>query len=183
MLSNPAKARTGNLVAAAGMTIAIIGTVFLYTDEAGNKLHNYIWIFSGILIGAVVGTMAAKKVKMTAMPEMVSLFNGMGAASAALISAAEFYHIYLLHKESGATPFSSIVPVGLYITIAAGAIIGTVSYTGSIIAWGKLNGRVKDFSFKGQHIVNMIVLVLVLASAVIAYRSNIENIFVPFLLI
>lgn len=183
MLSNPAKARTGNLVAAAGMTIAIIGTVFLYTDEAGNKLHNYIWIFSGILIGAVVGTMAAKKVKMTAMPEMVSLFNGMGGASAALISAAEFYHIYLLHKESGATPFSSIVPVGLYITIAAGAIIGTVSYTGSIIAWGKLNGRVKDFSFKGQHIVNMIVLVLVLASAVIAYRSNIENIFVPFLLI
>ncbi len=183
MLSNPAKARTGNLVAAAGMTIAIIGTIFLYTDEAGNKLHNYIWIFSGILIGAVVGTMAAKKVKMTAMPEMVSLFNGMGGASAALISAAEFYHIYLLHKESGATPFSEIVPVGLYITIAAGAIIGTVSYTGSIIAWGKLNGRVKDFSFKGQHIVNMIVLVLVLASAVIAYRSNIENIFVPFLLI
>jgi len=183
MLSNPAKARTGNLVAAAGMTIAIIGTIFLYTDETGNKLHNYIWIFSGILIGAVVGTMAAKKVKMTAMPEMVSLFNGMGGASAALISAAEFYHIYLLHKEAGATPFSEIIPVGFYITIVAGAIIGTVSYTGSIIAWGKLNGRVKDFSFKGQHIVNMIVLVLVLVSAVITYRSNIDNIFIPFLLI
>lgn len=183
MLSNPAKARTGNLVAAAGMTIAITGTIFLYTDEAGNKLHNYIWIFSGILIGAVVGTIAAKKVKMTAMPEMVSLFNGMGGASAALISAAEFYHIYLLHKEAGATPFSAIVPVGFYITIVAGAIIGTVSYTGSIIAWGKLNGRVKDFSFKGQHIVNMIVLGLVLVSAVITYRSNIETIFVPFLLI
>jgi len=85
MLSNPAKARTGNLVAAAGMTIAIIGTIFLYTDETGNKLHNYIWIFSGILIGAVVGMVAAKKVKMTAMPEMVSLFNGMGGASATLI--------------------------------------------------------------------------------------------------
>src|SRR5215216_1099456 len=78
MLSNPASARRGNLVAAAGMTLAIIATIFLYRDEEGNKLHNYGWIFGGIVIGSIVGTMAAKKVKMTAMPEMVSLFNGMG---------------------------------------------------------------------------------------------------------
>src|SRR3990167_5265582 len=175
MLSNPATARKGNLIAAAGMTIAIFGTIFLYTDTEGHKLQNYAWIFGGIIIGSVVGTLAAKKVKMTAMPEMVSLFNGMGGACAALISAAEFYHIYKLHEESGDTAFSAIVPVGYYITIVAGAIIGTVSYTGSIIAWCKLNGRVKDFSFKGQHIVNMIVLALVLVSAVIAYRSEVEN--------
>ncbi|HRG83025.1 MAG TPA: NAD(P)(+) transhydrogenase (Re/Si-specific) subunit beta, partial [Chitinophagaceae bacterium] len=79
MLSNPAKARTGNLVAAAGMTIAIIGTIFLY-EEDGHKLGNYGWIFGGIAIGAIAGTLAAKKVKMTAMPEMVSMFNGMGGA-------------------------------------------------------------------------------------------------------
>lgn len=106
-----------------------------------------------------------------------------GGACAALISAAEFYHIYKLHEGSGDTAFSAIVPVGYYITIVAGAIIGTVSYTGSIIAWGKLNGRVKDFSFKGQHIVNMIVLALVLVSAVIAYRSEVGNMFIPFMLI
>src|SRR4026208_2291709 len=77
MLSNPASARNGNLIAAAGMTIAIAGTIFSYRDEAGNKLHNYGWIFGGIVIGAIIGTMAARKVKMTAMPEMVSMFNGM----------------------------------------------------------------------------------------------------------
>src|SRR4029079_3959052 len=92
MLSNPASARKGNLVAAAGMTIAIFGTIFLY-EANGEKLHNYLWIFAGLAIGGVVGTLAAKKVKMTAMPEMVSLFNGMGGACAALISIVEFNHL------------------------------------------------------------------------------------------
>ncbi len=183
MLSNPVSARKGNLVAAAGMTVAIIATIFLYREENGTKLHNYGWIFGGIAIGAIIGTLAAKKVKMTAMPEMVSLFNGMGGACAALISAAEFYHIYRAHEGAGSTPFADIVPIGYYITIVAGAIIGTVSYTGSIIAWGKLNGRVKDFSFKGQHIVNLFVLALVVAAAVIAYQSTIGNMFIPFMLI
>ena len=183
MLSNAATARRGNLVAAAGMTVAIFGTIFLYTDEEGHKLHNYGWIFGAIVIGSITGTLAAKKVKMTARPEMVSLFNGMGGACAALISAAEFYHIYEAHKGDESTFFSTIVPVGYYITIVAGAIIGTISYTGSIIAWGKLNGRVKDFSFKAQHIVNMIVLVLVIVSSVLAYNANIGSIALPFFLI
>ena len=90
---------------------------------------------------------------------------------------------YEMHKASPDMAFSDIVSVGTYITIAAGAIIGTISYTGSIIAWGKLNGRVKDFSFKGQHIVNMIVLALTLAAAVFAYRSTIGGIYLPFILI
>src|ERR1043165_7983990 len=92
MLSHPASARRGNLVAAFGMSVAILGTIFLYRDDAGNKLHNYPWIFGGIAIGALIGTLAAKKVKMTAMPEMVSMFNGMGGACAALISITEFGH-------------------------------------------------------------------------------------------
>jgi len=183
MLSSPASARRGNLVAAAGMTIAIFGTIFLYTDEEGNKLQNYGWIFGAIIIGSVIGTLAAKKVKMTAMPEMVSLFNGMGGACAALISAAEFYHIYKANNSVDATPFSAVISAGHYITIVAGAIIGTISYTGSILAWGKLNGRVKDFSFKGQHLVNMLVLALVVVSAVWAYQSTMGNIVLPFFLI
>jgi NAD(P) transhydrogenase subunit beta len=182
MLSSPATARKGNLVAAAGMTIAIIATIFLYEAD-GRKLHNYVWIFAGILIGSIAGTLSAKKVKMTAMPEMVSLFNGMGGACAALISAAEFYHIYKAHHGSPDVPFSELATVGHYITIVAGAIIGTISYTGSIIAWGKLNGRVKDYSFKGQHIVNMIVLLFVIIAAVWAYQSTIGMIYLPFILI
>ncbi len=182
MLSNPVTARKGNLIAAAGMALAIFATIFLYEDE-GHHLGNYVWIFAGLIIGSIVGTLAAKKVKMTAMPEMVSLFNGMGGACAALISAAEFYHIYKLHQDNPAVNFADLVSVGTYITIAAGAIIGTVSYTGSIIAWGKLNGRVKDFSFKGQHIVNMVVLLLVIVCSVWAYQSNMGNIYLPFMLI
>src|SRR5687768_17934517 len=92
MLSSPATARKGNLIAAAGMTVAILGTIFLYEDE-GIKLGNYGWIFGGLIIGSIIGTMAAKKVKMTAMPELVSLFNGMGGACAALISVIEFNHL------------------------------------------------------------------------------------------
>ena len=182
MLSNPLSARKGNLIAAFGMAVAIFATIFLYEDN-GEKLHNYAWIFGGLLIGTIAGTLSAKKVKMTAMPEMVSLFNGMGGACAALISAAEFYHIYQLHKNSPEIPFAELATVGHYITIVAGAIIGTISYTGSIIAWGKLNGRVKDYSFKGQHIVNMIVLVLVIIASVWAYQSTIGTVFLPFILI
>ena len=182
MLSGPATARKGNLVAAFGMALAIFATIFLYEVD-GQKLHNYAWIFAGLLVGTVAGTLSAKKVKMTAMPEMVSLFNGMGGACAALISAAEFYHIFKAHQGNPDVPFAELASVGHYITIVAGAIIGTISYTGSIIAWGKLNGRVKDFSFKGQHIVNMIVLVLVIIASVFAYQSTIGTIYFPFILI
>lgn len=168
MLSNPATARKGNLTAAAGMAIAIAGTIFLY-EEDGHKLGNYIWIFAGLAIGSIVGVLAAKKVKMTAMPEMVSLFNGMGGACAALISITEFRH--LVHGFNAADYagdatlfFSQIDPVTLLI-ILLGLIIGTVSFAGSMIAWGKLNGKVKDFSFPGQHIMNLVVMALILGLA------------------
>ena len=161
MLSNPATARRGNLVAAAGMVIAIFATIFLY-EENGTGLHNYGWIFGGLVVGTVVGTLAAKKVKMTAMPQMVSLFNGMGGACAALISIVEFDH--LMHAQDAADPlfFAGLDGTTLLI-ILLGLIIGSVSFAGSMIAWGKLDGRIKDFSFKGQHIFNLLLLALIIA--------------------
>lgn len=170
MLSNPVVARKGNLVAAAGMTIAIIATIFLY-EEGGQKLKNYGWIFGGIAIGAIVGTLAAKKVKMTAMPEMVSMFNGMGGACAALISIVEFNHIVkplsganIPHHLQGATIDIS-GSHSILIIILLGLIIGSVSFAGSMIAWGKLNGKVKDFSFPGQHIFNITLLLIIVGLA------------------
>ncbi|MFY7965900.1 MAG: NAD(P)(+) transhydrogenase (Re/Si-specific) subunit beta [Chitinophagaceae bacterium] len=157
MLSNPATARKGNLVAAGGMTIAIFGTIFLY-EENGVKLGNYPWIFAALAIGGIIGTMAAKKVKMTAMPEMVSLFNGMGGACAALISFIEFGH----HAKNIATESPS---TGTLITIMVGLVIGSVSFAGSMIAWGKLNGKLKDFSFPGQHIFNLVLLAVIVGLA------------------
>lgn len=156
MLSDPAKARTGNLLAAAGMTLAIAGTIFLYESD-GKKLHNFGWIFGGLAIGGVVGTLVARRVKMTAMPEMVSLFNGMGGACAALISIVEFDHVLRM---------PAIVEAGHLLIILAGLIIGSVSFAGSMIAWGKLNGSIKDFSFRGQHLVNLFFLALMLGISV-----------------
>jgi NAD(P) transhydrogenase subunit beta len=148
MLSAPATARKGNLIAATGMGIAILATIFLYKDN-GHHLGNYPWIFGGLLVGGVIGLAAARKVKMTAMPELVSLFNGMGGACAMLISIEEFNH--------------APADTGHLLIILAGMIIGSVSFAGSIIAWGKLNGKVKDFSFGGQHFVNIGFLLLILA--------------------
>ena len=160
MLSNPASARKGNLIAAAGMTIAVLGTIFLY-EQNGVKLHNHIWIFAGLAIGGIIGMLAAKKVKMTAMPEMVSLFNGMGGACAALISLVEFNH---LSKElaNGTVEASAVQPTVLIIVL--GLIIGSVSFAGSVIAWGKLNGKVKDLSFTGQNSLNLIILAVALGA-------------------
>ena len=152
MLSNPATARRGNLIAAGGMILAIVGTIFLYEAE-GVRLHNHGWIFGGLLIGGIAGTLAARKVKMTAMPEMVSLFNGMGGACAALISLSEFGNL------SEETTFTSLL------IILLGLIIGTVSFAGSLVAWGKLNGRVKDITFKGQHLFNLFLLIVVVGLA------------------
>ena len=169
MLSHPATARNGNRVAAIGMTLAILGTIFLY-EEDGARLGNYVWIFGGILIGTITGTLAAKRVKMTAMPEMVSLFNGMGGACAALISLVEFDHLahmdpmmagVLLMSAGGASAVK-----GFLLIIVLGLIIGSVSFAGSIIAWGKLNGSIKDFSFKGQHIFNILLLAVIVMLAV-----------------
>jgi len=162
MLSAPETARNGNLIAAVGMGIAILATIFLYEDD-GHKLGNYPWIFSGLVVGGIIGVLAAKKVKMTAMPELVSLFNGMGGACAMLISIEEYNH---LGAGSGSSAAHLLI-------ILAGMVIGSVSFAGSVVAWGKLNGKVKDFAFPGQHLVNIGFLLLILAvSGYLLYNFN-----------
>ncbi len=164
MLGNPASARKGNLIAAFGMTIAIFGTIFLYTDAGGNHLKNLPLIFGGLVVGTVVGWIVAKRVQMTAMPEMVSLFNGMGGACAMLISVIEFQHI----ESTGI-----IAPVGELVTIIIGMVIGSVSFAGSMIAWGKLSGNVKDKSFGAQQVINIgLLLVIVVVAVMAAMQSN-----------
>ncbi|MEY3689407.1 MAG: hypothetical protein RIT37_969 [Bacteroidota bacterium] len=164
MLSNPKTARNGNVVAAIGMALAIAGTIALYTDASGDHLGNHLWIFGGLAIGGIIGTMSAKNVKMTAMPQMVSIFNGMGGACAALISIIEFKHLVHdfqpeLYAGGGYTYFSTLDGTSLLI-IMAGLIIGSVSFTGSMIAWAKLDGRLNDYAFNGQHIVNILLLLV-----------------------
>ncbi|GAB4092355.1 NAD(P)(+) transhydrogenase (Re/Si-specific) subunit beta [Flaviaesturariibacter terrae] len=185
MLSHPETARRGNLIAAGGMTLAVFGTIFLYEDRfTQERLHNLPWIFLAIVVGGIVGVIMARRVKMTAMPEMVSLFNGMGGACAALISILEFNHFLAEHfvirveDPTDMSVLSEGLPVnyGMLVTIFLGLIIGSVSFAGSMIAWGKLNGRIKDYSFRGQHIANIGLLVAIIGISVILL-SNISTSF------
>ena len=121
MLSKPETARKGNLIAAAGMILAIFATIFMFTDKDGNHLGNLVWIFLALLVGTIMGWIMAKRVQMTAMPQMVSFFNGMGGACAALISIIEYNHMM---SHSVATDIDSMGGKGLI--ILAGLIIGSV---------------------------------------------------------
>jgi H+-translocating NAD(P) transhydrogenase subunit beta len=179
MLSHPDSARKGNLVAAAGMTLAIFTTIFLYHDEQGNALGNYPWIFGGLIIGTVLGTLSAKKVQMTAMPEMVSLFNGMGGACAMLISVIEYHHLMKLHPGNSSITQTGEISKGILIVIVLGMIIGTVSFAGSIIAWGKLNGKIKDKTIPGAQIINFVLwgVLVVLAVMLIGGFSTTPAVF------
>jgi len=129
MLGHPETARRGNLIAAGGMTLAILGTIFLFQGAVTTKV--YMLIAIAIIIGTIVGWLVAVKVDMTKMPELVSLFNGMGGASAALIGLIEFPHF----AETGDKLLVAV--------ILAGMIIGSISFSGSMIAWAKLNGKLR----------------------------------------
>jgi NAD(P) transhydrogenase subunit beta len=163
MLGNPQKAKKGNLIAAFGMTISIFGTIFLYE---GIKTSNYIWIFAALIIGTVIGTLMAKKVKMTGMPQMVSFFNGMGGACAALISLVEFNHLQH-NPETASLSTLAIIYLGL--------IIGSISFSGSIIAYGKLDEKIKDKTLPLQQVINVGLLLFILVLGGLAAYGIISN--------
>jgi len=158
-LGHPETARKGNFIAALGMFLAVLTTIFLYKSPEGKPLGNYVWIFGGIIIGTVVGTLMAKKVQMTAMPQMVSLFNGVGAACVALISVVEFSHYNTTH--TGASLFN-----GLTLTIILGSIIGCISFSGSVIAWGKLEGKIKDIYLPANQLINIVLMLSIIGTGV-----------------
>jgi NAD(P) transhydrogenase subunit beta len=169
MLAKAETARKGNIVAAIGMAIAIFGTIFLYefNGENGETKHlgNLVWIFGGMIIGTILGTISAKKVQMTAMPQMVSIFNGMGGICAGLIGMIEFTH--LANHSAGAS-----LMTGHSLTILVGLIIGSISFAGSVIAFLKLNGNLGDYSFKGQSYFNMLFLAAVMVMAYYVMSIN-----------
>ncbi len=128
-LASPRTARTGNLLGAAGMALVVAWTFFT-TD---GMLANWWIVVVGGGIGAVAGWLSAKRVAMTAMPQMVAIFNGAGGGAAAVVAVAEFLRDADLHP-------GELLPLVFIIATLLGAIIGSVSLTGSIVAWGKLQG-------------------------------------------
>jgi NAD(P) transhydrogenase subunit beta len=156
-LSSPATARRGNQLAAIGMAVAIVATLFT------RGMENHLLILVGIVIGAAASIYPARTVKMTAMPQMVAIFNGMGGATAALVSVAEF-----THKED--------IPGGETVSIVLGTIIGAISFTGSIIAFAKLQELMsgRPIVFPSQKMLNAVLAIgiVVLAAVVIALGAD-----------
>ncbi|MER3493254.1 MAG: NAD synthetase [Mastigocladus sp. ERB_26_2] len=124
-LGSPATARQGNVIAAVGMLLAIVATLL---DQ---HVLNYEMILLGLAIGSVLGAIAAYKVQMTEMPQMVGLLNGLGGAASALVAVAEFWRL-LQHAET--------VPLDANISMLLDVLIGGVTFTGSMLAFAKLQG-------------------------------------------
>lgn len=154
MLSNPDTAKKGNLYAAIGMGIAILGTILLHKNGEGGSIGNIPWILLAMAIGTVVGYFLAMKVKMTAMPQMVSLFNGMGGACAAIISIVE----YQGHHSQD---------FWLILVIYLGLVIGSISFAGSMIAYGKLDDRIQDIRANWLRILNLFILAVIVILVII----------------
>jgi NAD(P) transhydrogenase subunit beta len=152
-LSNPATARRGNQIGAAGMLVAIIVT-FLQKD-----VTSYWEIIVGMIIGGAFGAVAARRVHMTAMPQMVALFNGVGGGAAALISLAEFH----LHAPDPGT-----LKVDISVSIVLSAIIGSISFSGSMIAFAKLQEliRGRPITYPLQQFVNGLLFAAILAAGI-----------------
>jgi len=167
MLSHPLTARRGNFFAAIGMVSAIIATI-LFHKKDGEPIHNIGLILAAIAIGVVIGWTIARKVKMTAMPQLVSFFNGMGGAAAALISILEFPHISpaLIEKSGMAN--------GHVLAILLGLMIGTISWAGSMIAFGKLDGRIGDLRVKAMKFVNLAILLILIGLIVFIMTRHVR---------
>src|SRR3712207_3877700 len=129
-LRKPETARSGNTLAAFGMTIALVATLFVI------EFRSLLLIGVAALLGAVIGAISAQRVKMTAMPQMVAAYNGVGGGAAALIALSEFYHMETGGHES----------VVAEITVPLTILIGSVSFAGSAVAFAKL----QEIAFSGS---------------------------------
>jgi len=151
-LSHPDSARKGNIWAATGMMLAMITTLIFHKDTDGHGIKNFGLILGGIMVGTILGWIIAKRVKMTAMPQLVSFFNATGGLSAALISLMEFSSIDLSQVE-------------IFMVTLAGLVIGSISFTGSMIAYGKLDSKVGDIRSSLMKYVNIFLLVVLVGIA------------------
>jgi len=153
-LSSPTTAPLGNRIGALGMLIALAATF------AQAHLHNYLSILIVMAVFAPIGAYAARAVKMTAMPQMVALFNGVGGGAAALVALADFHNV---------APAPGRVHADVGISIMLSALIGSVSVAGSLVAFGKLQELVsgRPIVYPGQKVVNLALMAALVALAIV----------------
>jgi NAD(P) transhydrogenase subunit beta len=156
-MSSPRTARRGIIWAGVGMAVAV--AITFATPEMGT----FVWMTVALVIGGAIAYVAARRVAMTDMPQMVAIYNGMGGGAAALIAAVEF-----MKPET--------MPASFAILGIIGALIGSVSFSGSMIAFAKLQGIIKkSFLFPGQNVLNLLVLAAAVVLAVIVALQHTGN--------
>ena len=165
MLSHPKTARNGNIIASVGMLIAIITTVYLGTNLDFSK------IIIAMVLGSIIGSFFAIRVEMTQMPQLVAIFNGFGGAASALVASAEFFKTLTSTQEP---------TVFLILTITLSVLVGTLTFTGSFIAFGKLQGLVttKPVTFPGQQILNAVLAIIMFIAAYMMSSYGINSFYV-----
>ncbi|HEV7199573.1 MAG TPA: NAD(P)(+) transhydrogenase (Re/Si-specific) subunit beta, partial [Candidatus Limnocylindria bacterium] len=171
-LASPRTARTGNLLGAGGMALVVAWTI---ATEPG--LLDNLWVLVvGGLVGTVIGVIGARRVPMTAMPQMVAIFNGAGGGAAAVVAVSEFL---TATSESG----GELLPTIPVIATLLGAVIGSLSLTGSVIAFGKLQGFIaaRPVTYPGSRFVAAALLAALLIMAVaLAFVTNDVTLFLVF---
>jgi H+-translocating NAD(P) transhydrogenase subunit beta len=182
-LSHPKTARTGNMLASVGMLIAIVVTL-LAAEVIDFKL-----IFIGMIIGAIIGGFFAIKVEMTSMPQMVAIFNGFGGGASALVAAADF----LKNADNMANGMPIMVggfeisPIFYGGVVAFSIFVGTLTFTGSFIAFGKLQGFIsgQPIVFFGQQIINALLALALIAGVVMMAMASydLHTLFIGILII
>lgn len=162
LLSHPESARRGNLWAFGGMALAMLTTLLLHRNNEGSHISlTNVWIIlAAVGVGAAVGWIIARKVKMTAMPQLVSLYNATGGAASALVALLEY-------------PNAIAGNIGSILVTVLGLIIGAVAFSGSLIAFGKLDGKVGDIMKPFMTYINLILLVVTLGMGIfITFSPN-----------
>jgi len=157
-LSHPETARKGNLIAGAGMLLAMVTTTVLHKNGQGQgiALTNLLIVILTIIFGTIIGAVVARKIKMTAMPQLVSFYNATGGAASALVALVEY---------SNPANESDLVTL-------LGLIIGSVAFSGSLIAYGKLDGKVGDIFAGFMKYVNILLLITVVALTIYMLQGN-----------
>ncbi|MDQ1606356.1 MAG: H+-translocating transhydrogenase subunit beta, partial [Microbacteriaceae bacterium] len=160
LMRAPSTARRGNLISAGGMVVAVLATVVFALLDAGGSVWAWIALLLGLLAGGSFGVVRARTVKMTDIPQLVSLFNAVGGGAAAAVAFADF----VLHLTGATLGLTSLVPIVLDV------LIGSVTFSGSLIASGKLQGVIpsRPLSFPGARVVNVAAVVVALGAGVLS---------------
>ena len=177
-LSSPESSRTGNILGMAGMTIAVIATLFSteIIQDFSSRHTDAILVLSAIIIGGVIGAIIAKRIAMTDMPQLVAAFHSLVGLAAVFVAVAAFYDPEAFGIFDNKTNHIHTLSI---VELSIGAVVGAITFSGSVIAFAKLQGIMSGspIVFKGQHLLNLLIGIIIVAGVVYLCLNQDQNLF------